>query len=265
MSPRDAQTPASSPAMTREKKARRPGRRDRAIAASVRQHISSVAEANNKANARRERALLLCIDELRFIGDVIIQSRDDAIIIAKEASRPRSNECEVKELVFYVLPWYFKPTMARNGKNVFPLPRGSDAFTAEMAAIAEGLAVALSQTLTDPAKIHRLVIFSDCREALSRVNEVRQRRFSEELLLSEANSVLRKLITRSQYFRRIGISIELRWAEDDSGGPGFTNGVYLDEGLHFIELQVKGKGREDRVVKPKGNDLSSVFLNIIYS
>ncbi|KAL2280898.1 hypothetical protein FJTKL_12209 [Diaporthe vaccinii] len=89
-----------------------------------------------------------------------------------------------------VLPWYFKPTMARNGKNVFPLPRGSDAFTAEMAAIAEGLAVALSQTLTDPAKIHR---------------------FSEELLLSEANSVLRKLITRSQYFRRIGISIELRW------------------------------------------------------
>lgn len=140
-----------------------------------------------------------------------------------------------------VLPWYFKPTMARYGKNVsFPCPRESDAFTAEMAAIAEGLAVALSQTLTDPAKIHRVVIFSDCREALSRVNEVRQRRFSEELLLSEANSVLRKLITRSQYFRRIGISIELRWvpahlgvegniradraarsaAEDDSGGPG---------------------------------------------
>lgn len=290
ISPRDAQTPASPPAMTREKKARRPGRRDRAIAASVRQHISSVAEANWKANTRRERALLHCIAEIHFVGDVIIQSRDDAMLAAREASRPRSHECEEQELVFYVDGSSLYKRGKRNAKRsagaavvfqaddgqkwqerVFPLGQESDAFTAEMAAIAEGLAVALSKTLTTPTKIHKVVIFSDCREALSRVNELRQREFSEEWLRSEVNSVLRKLITRAQYFCRIGISIELRWvpahsgvegniradraarsaAEDDSGGPGFTNGVYLDEGLHLIEMQVTGKGGEDRLVKAK--------------
>lgn len=287
-SPKDTQTPASSPSRARIKKERRPGRSDKGIAASVRQHISSIAETNRKANARRERALLRCTADLRFVGDVIIQTRDDAILAAREASRPRSNECEQKELVFYVDGSSFYKRGKRNAKRssgaavvfhayggqswqerVFPLPRESDAFTAEMAAIAEGLAVALSQTLANPTKIHKVVIFSDCREALSRINELRQRTLSEEWLHGEPNSVLRKLITRSQYFCRIGISIELRWvpshsgvegniradraarsaAEDDSGGPGFTNGVYLDEGLRLIELQVTGKCREDRVVK----------------
>lgn len=289
-SARDTQTLLNSPARARKQKERRPGRSDRAIAASVRQHIASIAETNRKANARRERALLRCTAELRFLGEVIIQSRDDAILAAREASRPSSNKCAEKDLVFYVDGSSLYKRGKRNAKRaagaavvfqpddgqswqerVFTLPRESDAFTAEMAAIAEGLAVALSQTLTNPAEIHKVVIFSDCQEALSRVNELRQRIFSEAWLRSEHNSVLRKLITRSQYFGRIGIPIELRWvpshsgvegnmradraarsaAEDDSGGPGFTNGVYLDEGLHLIELQVTGKGREDRVVKAK--------------
>lgn len=289
-SARDTQTLLNSPAMARKKKERRPGRSDRVIAASVRQHISSIAESNRKANARRERALLRCTTELRFLGDVIIQPRDDAILAAREASRPRSNKCAEKELALYVDGSSFYKRGKRNAKRsagaavvfqadddqswqerVFSLTRESDAFTAEMAALAEGLAVALSQTLTNPAGIHKVVVFSDCQEALSRVNDLCQCTFSEEWLRSELNSALRKLITRSQYFRRIGISIELRWvpshsgvegniradraarsaAEDDSGGPGFTNGVYLDEGLHLIELQFTRKGRDDRVVKAK--------------
>lgn len=154
-------------------------------------------------------------------------------------------------------------------ERVFSLPPESDTFAAETAAIAEGLAVALSQTLTQPTDVCKVVIFSDCQEALSRVDELRQHTFSEEWLCSEINSVLRKLITRSQYFSKLGISVELRWvpahsgvegnvradraarsaAADDSGGPGFTNGVYLDEALHLIELEITRKFREDKLFK----------------
>lgn len=290
-SPRDAQTPVSSPARTRRKKERRHGRSERAIAASLRQHMSDIAATNSKANARRELALLRSTPELRFAGDIITQPRDDAILAAKEASRPRP-KCAEKELVLYVDGSSFYRPGRRNAKKcagaavvfqdgdgqvwqerVFPLPRETDAFGAEMTALAEGLAVALSQTLTQPAGIRKVVVFSDCPGALIRVNELRQRTFSEECLRSErpVNSVLRKLITRSQYFRRIGISVELRWvpahsgvegnvradraarnaAQDDSAGPGITKGVYLDEALRLIELEVTGKDREDRPIKAR--------------
>lgn len=286
-SPRDGQTPANLPAKARRKKERRPGRSNRAIATSLRQHISDIAETNKKVNSRRELALLRSTAELRFVGDVIIQSRDDAILAARESSRP-SSECPETQLVFYVDGSLFFKRGKRNAKRcagaavvfqadddqdwherVFSLPRESDTFAAEMAAIAEGLAVALSQTLTQPADVCKVVVFSDCQEALSRVNELRHRTFSEEWLQSERNSVLRKLITRSQYFCKLGISVELRWvpahsgvegniradraarsaAADDSGGPGFTNGVYLDEALRLIELEGSGKHRKEELVK----------------
>lgn len=114
-----------------------------------------------------------------------------------------------------------------------------------------------------------MVVFSDCQEALNRVNELRQHTFSEEWLHSD--SVIRKLITRSQYFGRLGVSVELRWvpahsgvegniradtaarsaAADDSASPraGFTNGVYLDEALRLIELEVTERRRGDRLVQ----------------
>lgn len=285
--PKDVQTPVNSPVKARRKKERRPGRSNKAIAASLRQHISNIAETNKKLNARRELALLRSTAELRFVGDVVIQSRDDAILAARESSRP-SSTCAEKELVFYVDGSLFFKGGKRNAKRcagaavvfqaadgqdwqerVFYLPPESDTFAAEMAAISEGLAVALSQTLTHPADVCKLVVFSDCQEALSRVNELRQHTFSEEWLQSERNSVLRKLITRSQYFCKLGISVELRWvpahsgvegnvradraarsaAADDSGGPGFTNGVYLDEALHLIELEITRKFREDKLFK----------------
>lgn len=92
-----------------------------------------------------------------------------------------------------------------------------------MVAIAEGLAVVLSQTLTREAGTRKVVIFSDCQAALMRVNELRRRTYDEEYLSREVqvHSVLRKLITRSQYFRKLGI---------------------------FIELEVTGGNKEDRFV-----------------
>lgn len=286
-SPRDGQRPANLPAKARRKKERRPGRSNRAIAASLWQHISDIAETNKKVNARRELALLRSTADMRFVGDVIIQSRDDAILAARESSRP-SSECAEKQLLFYVDGSLFFKRGKRNAKRcagaavvfqaedgqdwqerVFSLPRESDTCTAEMAAISEGLAVALSQTLTQPAEVCKVVIFSDCQEALSRVHELRQHTFSEEWLQSERNLVLRKLITRSQYFRKLGISVELRWvpahsgvegniradraarsaAADDSGGPSLTNGVYLDEALHLIEVEGSKKFGEDKYVE----------------
>lgn len=280
----------SSPTRTEKKKERRLGRSDRAIAASLAQHISSIAETNRKSNARRELALLRCTAELRFLSDaIIVQSRDDAIIAARKACQ-LSPKCPEKELIFYVDGSSFYRKGKRNARRcagaavvfqagdgqdcrwqerVFPLPSNSDASIAEMAAISEGLAVALSQTLLRPTGVRKVVIFSDSKEALNSVNELRQHTFSEEWLRGKPNSVLRKLITRSQYFGRLGISIELCWvpahsgvegntradtaarsaAADDSAGPGFTNGIYLDEALRLIELEVTGRGRGDNPVR----------------
>lgn len=280
----------SLPTKIQKRKERRPRRSDRAIAASLAQHISNIAETNRRANARRELALLRSTAKLRFLGDVVIaQSRDDAIVAARKACLP-SPECTEKDLSFYVDGSSFYKPGKRNAKKcsgaavvfqaddgqdwqerVFPLPSESDAFTAEMATISEGLAVALSQTLIRPAGIRKVVIFSDSRGALSRVEELRQHTFSEEWLRGELNSVIRKLVTRSQYFGKLGISVELRWvpahsgvegneradtaarsaAADDSAGPGFTNGVYLDEALRLIELEVTGNVKEDKTVRRK--------------
>lgn len=275
----------SSPTRIQKRKECRPRRSDRAIAASLAQHISSIAETNRRANARRELALLRSTAELRFLGDVIIvESRDDAIVAARRTCLP-SPECTEKELSFYVDGSSFYKPGKRNAKRcsgaavvfhdgqdwqerVFPLPSESDAFTAEMAAISEGLAVALSQTPIRPAGVRKVVIFSDSRGALSRVNELRQHTFSEEWLRGELNSVIRTLVTRSQHFGKLGISVELRWvpahsgvegseradtaarsaAADDSAGTGFTNGVYLDEALRLIELEVTGNV-EDKTVR----------------
>lgn len=288
-SPLDARTPVNAPAGTRRRKERRPGRSDRAIAASVAQHIKRIAETNRKDNARRELALLRSTAELRFNGDVIIQPRDDAILAAREASRPSPERADT-ELVFFVDGSSFYKPGKRNAKRcagaavvfqagdgrgwqerVFPLPSEADASTAEMTAIAEGLAVALSQTLSQPAGTRKVVIFSDCPGALGRVNELRQCTFSQQSLQNERNLVLRKLITRSQYFCKLGISVELRWvpahsgvegniradiaarsaAADDSVGRGVKNGVYLDEALRLIELQFTGEGRECGPVNTK--------------
>lgn len=290
----------SSPTRIQKRKERRPGRSDRAIAASLAQHISSIAETNRNANARRELALLRSTAELRFLGDVVVvESRDDAIVTAREECLP-SPKCTEKERSFYVDGSSFYKPGKRNAKKssgaavvfqaddgqdwqerVFPLPSESDAFTAEMAAISEGLAVALSQTLIRPAGVRKVVIFSDCPQALRRVNELRQHIFSEEWLSRETNSVIRKLITRSQYFGKLGISVELRWvpahsgvegneradtaarsaAADDSAGSGFTNGVYLDEALRLIEpgSEVTGNGIGDKPVR-KRRQRSSRYL-----
>lgn len=272
----------SSPTEIEKKKERRHGRSEKAIAASLAQHISSIAEENKKANARRELALLRSTSELRFLGDVIIdQSRDDAIAAATEACRPSPGRSE-EELVFFVDGSSFHKRGKHNARRcagaavvfqahdgqgwqerVFPLPSKPDASTAEIIAISEGLAVALSQILIRPASgLRKVVIFSDCQEALSCVNGLRQHTFSEGWLRDDLNSVLRKLITRSQYFGKLGISVELRWvpahsgvegniradaaarsaAADDSAGRGFAKGVYLDEALRLIEGEVKHVG-----------------------
>lgn len=281
----------SSSTKTPKKKERRHGRSERAFAASLKQHISSIAEANRKANARRELALLRSTTELRFLGDVIIdQSRDDAIAAASKACRPGPEFTE-EDLVFYVDGSSFHKRGKHNARRcagaavvfqaddgqgwqerVFSLPPNSDASTAEMVAISEGLAVALSQILIQTTSgVRKVVIFSDCQEALTCLNGLRQHTFSEEWLRDDLNAVLRKIITRSQYFGKLGISIELRWvpahsgvqgnkradtaarsaAADNSGGRSLAKGVYLDEALRLIELEATGNRTVEEPVRAK--------------
>lgn len=98
------------------KRERRLGRSDRAIAASLAQHISSIAEANRKINTRRQIALLRSITELQFLGEVIIESKDDAILAGRAASHPNSPLAE-KTLAFYVDGSSFYKREKRNARK----------------------------------------------------------------------------------------------------------------------------------------------------
>lgn len=136
---------------------------------------------------------------------------------------------------------------------------------AELAAIAEGLAIATTEVLlsrgnqksTSPKKEAaaaaaakpKVIIFTDSTSALQKIDKLRKSVVAEDRLRDDA--VVRKIITRSQYLRRIGIPLELRWVPGHSRVEGNTRAdvaarlaakseniaVLLDEGLRLIEME----------------------------
>ena len=258
-------------------------RSERAMGQTTADHISSTAKQNKKANHQRELALLEATPDLRFHGKIIIESREDAIAtaIASKNSEPAD---ETQQLVFFVGGSRFtnikdkrkrKAPSSRKAtgaavvyqtreqeweQRVFCLPDGFKSKMTEMAAIAEGLAIALSQILLicngqhkDKAKV---VIFSDCQAAMTHVDTFQRTSPGEGRL--HGDPIVRKLVTRSQYLRSLGVEVEIRWVPSHSGvmgniradaaarsaawrTPGIAEGVYLDEGLRMIELGIVGQ------------------------
>lgn len=145
-------------------------------------------------------------------------------------------------------------------ERTFCLAAGLTSNITEMAAIAEGLAIALSQILLfssgqrkDKAKV---IIFADCQAAIHHVNKFQRTSPSEGRVYG--NPIVRKLVTRSQYLRSLGVEVEIRWVPGHSGVegniradaaarsaawhcPGVAEGVYLDDGLRLIELELAGE------------------------
>lgn len=136
-------------------------RREKAIGRETAVHISSIAEENRRANLRRKLALLRATAELRFHGQVIIRSREYAILTAANTTNSAD---EPRQLVFFVDGSRFtnvkdkrKRKAPVSGKaagaavvhqkhdqmweeRTFNLADGHKSKSAEMAAIEEGLA-----------------------------------------------------------------------------------------------------------------------------
>lgn len=261
----------------------KPSRRERAIGRETAVCISRIAKENKIANLRRELALLHATAELRFHGQIIVEPREDATRTAantRDSTAPDGS----RQLVFFVDGSRFtnvkdkrKRKAPASGKaagaavvyqtdvktweeRTFNFADGHNSKGTEMAAIAEGLAVALSQVLLldrDQSKsIGRVIIFTDCQAAMFRIERFRCTSLAEGRLRSDP--IVRKLVTRSQYLRGLGVAVEIRWVPAHSGVegnvradaaarsaawrlPGIAEGVYLDEGLQMIELGLDGK------------------------
>ncbi|KAH8743751.1 hypothetical protein F5883DRAFT_440660 [Diaporthe sp. PMI_573] len=121
--------------------------------------------------------------------------------------------------------------------------------------------------------VSQVIIFTDCQEAMSRVDGLRHISPTDQWL--RGDPILRKLVARSQYFCGVGVEVEIRWVPGHSGVegnvhadaaarsaawrcPGIAEGVYLDEGLRIIELQLTGQdgvhGQQDSLSYPGIND-----------
>lgn len=256
-------------------------RREKAIGRETALHIASTAKDNRRANLRRELALLRATGELRFHGHVIVESREDAI---HTAANTTNSADEPRQLVFFVDGSRFtnikdrrKRKAPASGKaagaavvyqtrdqvweeRTFHLADGHNSKSAEMAAIAEGLAIALSRIMLlanghDEGR-SKVIIFTDCQQAMNRIEGFRRDSLGEGRLRSDP--IVRKLVTRSQYLRGLGVEVEIRWVPSHSGiegnvradaaaqsaawrCPGIADGVYLDEGLRMIELGLPKK------------------------
>lgn len=250
-------------------------------------------KANRKANKRMEEELWRATPELQFCGDIIIEeSREDAIATAKEISS--KTNVNSQHMAFFVdgslIPKpkkKSKRSISGSKSDSAPLcgaaviyrssedsqdwhetyisllhERNSD--QAEISAVAEGLVVATTKMMhfksQNSAELERMAInykvtiFTDSQRALTTVDKLRGEKFIADDRV-RSNPITRKFITRSQYLRRIGVHLELRWVPGHSGVEGNVRAdvaarkaakvqdisVYIDEGLRLIKLESASK------------------------
>jgi hypothetical protein len=153
--------------------------------------MARIKKANRNANFCREMALLSATGELLFHGNIIVQPRDEAAATAAKSTGSGINH---QHRVFWVDGSTFTHTRlgaphvgkASGAAVVYQSPRnevwhemylglkGQTCTNTELAAIAEGLATAVSEML--PAKdqntaepggaLLKVTIFTDCQDAL---------------------------------------------------------------------------------------------------
>lgn len=231
-------------------------RSERKIARELASHIAQLKRTNKRANYCREIKLLETSDTFQFYGNVIIQSKEDAQLVAKNAIGPETRQKQ--ERAFFVDAACFRGKASGAGvvflssgggeyweERYYALSKGISSLEAEFIAVAEGLATAVAQLETSP--MPKVMIFTDCQDALYRIHRLRKLEFTGKALGDRP--VIRKLVTRSQYLHRHGVEIELHWvpgharvegnrrahaaAQEAATTPNL--GVSLDEGLLLME------------------------------
>jgi ribonuclease HI len=136
----------------------------------------------------------------------------------------------------------------------------SNVYRAKLSAVAEALAIAFSwaihkQVLDEnspqlESRVHEISIFTDSQDVLTKLENLRHRALTERQM--QGDFILRKLITRSQYLRRLGVRVELRWVPgharvegneraDKAARRAAKNGVdsnVPDEGLELVAAEL---------------------------
>ncbi|KAL7926875.1 hypothetical protein ACQKWADRAFT_278862 [Trichoderma austrokoningii] len=236
---------------------------------------------NEKANSRMERALLKATSELQFYGDVIIkESKKNAITTANETSsksfaddqhmvifadgslvwKPQGKSVSIAHLGAAVVYKRLKGGQEWQVRSFLAVSNKRNSVLAELIAIAQSLAVATELVMHlrlqngsgagGKAAKYRVTIFSDCQSALGLVNNLRGKKPIDNKQVCN-DPFKRKIITRSQQLRRLGIRPELRWVPGHAKVDGHNRAdraaylaansqgitVPLDEGLRLIELE----------------------------
>ncbi|RFU75554.1 tick transposon [Trichoderma arundinaceum] len=129
---------------------------------------------------------------------------------------------------------------------------------AEQAAIADGLDIATREAMLvrgqncigPKGAAAKVIVFTDSVSALQRIQKIQKSAVTEAQLLGDP--IIHKLITRSQYLRRIGVQLELRWVPGHSKVEGNALadtearyaaknqdiGVLLGEELRLLDSEV---------------------------
>ena len=125
---------------------------------------------------------------------------------------------------------FFSDTAQVWEKRLFILPGDIGFLKAELHAIAEGLAIAVTDVIRAgnqdvPGSKGNLpkpkvTIFSDCQYALGSLARLSRVASTEKQV--RRNPCLRKLITRSQYLYGLGTDVRLRWVPGHSDVKGNT-------------------------------------------
>lgn len=197
--------------------------------------VKKERKVNRKAAYRREIALLGSIEdiELRLHSTVIVEPHEEAIITANNAF-----SLQLAEIMIYFVGGSVKRGMSEPGKlgssrsTGFVTCRSSSEVEtwkstsfivtckvhasvkqAEMVAIAGAMAKAASamsaQQPSDETTHPRVLIFSDCRSALNRIESYRYDAPCRENLVQ--NEIARRIITSSKVLWDLGAQVELRW------------------------------------------------------
>ncbi|KAL7786300.1 hypothetical protein V8C37DRAFT_392565 [Trichoderma ceciliae] len=261
-------------------------KKKRAISREVARYIATLEKANKEANFRREVAQLNATPKLRFRGNIIIQSeKKRALATAMEISKSYADR---QHRVFFVDGSSITKSKGKPGspaldntltadlgaavvyksfegdqswqERYFSPSNGGGSALAELAAIADGLAIATAEIMLSrgqnsvgPGRMatkFKVTILTDSTNALGRIRKLQKSVASEARLRDDP--IARRIITRSQYLARAGVQLELRWVPGHSQVEGHALadsaaryaaknqdiGVLLDEGLRLMEMEV---------------------------
>lgn len=210
---------------------------EKQLARETSNHISMVERSRREASWQSEMALLTAAPVLCFNGQLVIQSREVATSKAIETSpyngeqlayftasavhiSPKKNIYDLEKRrtkVRLAAAAAYKATESIKWTvTSFSVPPGarSHYLQAGMAGIAGALAMAITSIISQRREatvtFTKVIIMTDCEAAIHQLQKLQKLQdYTKEQI--QGYTLIRKLITRYQYLRYLGIPLEIHW------------------------------------------------------